>query len=58
MLQRALNTADTEILNKIKELQLFVNEKMINNEVSNISKSQILINDIQMLHLIWRSQSR
>ena len=54
-MERELNEADLEILHEIKRLQTFVNTKMRRNEVSDMSKSQLLINDIQIIHLIWRT---
>jgi len=46
------NETDEEILEKIKELQLFVAGRL--KDVSDISMGQNLINDIQTLHYIWR----
>lgn len=51
---RQLNNADQEVLDKIKELQLFVNKRLVAGHLSDLNKGQLLINDIQTIHYIWR----
>ena len=55
-MERELNEADKEILDKIKELQLFVAESICYDHLSDMNKAQILINDIQTIHFIWRNE--
>ena len=50
---RPLNSDDTEVKEKIKELQLFVADKLNNGSLSNIERGQLLVNDIQLLRHIW-----
>jgi len=52
---RQLNSTDKEILKKIKELQLFVCDRV--NDVSDIQQGQVLIDNIQFIHLVWRKGS-
>ncbi len=51
---REMSDADIEIRHKIKELQLFVNDKMVKGEVSDMKRTQCLIDDIQLINHIWQ----
>jgi len=53
MAKRVLNYVDEEIKRRLKSLQLFVNDKMRANEISDMKRSQALVDDLQLLHHIW-----
>lgn len=50
---RKLNEADKAVKDKIKELQLFVNDELRAGNLSDLDMGQRLINDIQIIHHIW-----
>ena len=50
---RTLNTPEQEVADKIRELQLFVNDRLIDGRLPEINMGQCLIDDIQLLRHIW-----
>lgn len=53
---RELTRAEFEIGLKIEQLQLFVNERLKDGRIPDLSKGQALIDDIQLLRHIWTKE--